>query len=225
MEDPDLIARVYPTLDEAHYRDGPAKRIIRLPHHSDRCVDPDRDRPQAPPTQPTTSRNSTARSTRESTESPEDASGTGADASALQIQSPYLEFRFSQGIHSRFIAGRNQRQCHFLLSDPSEKANRKVSNIHFALTYKKIKGFYRLVLRDLNSTLGTVVTYDDSDKESRRNFDWIVGGDNFFDGSGDNVLVHLNSCPPFKIVAARHDITSSTYIANVERFLEIPPSH
>ncbi|KAK8861833.1 kinase-like domain-containing protein [Apiospora arundinis] len=223
MEDPDLIARVYPTLDEAHYRDGPAKRIIRLPHHSDRCVDPDRDRPKAPTTQPTTSRNSTARSTRESTESPEDASGTGADASALQLQSPYLEFRFSQGIHGRFIAGRNQRQCHFLLSDPSEKANRKVSNSHFALTYKKIKGFYRLVLRDLNSTLGTVVTYDDSDKESRRNFDWIVDGDKFLDGSGDNVLVHLNSCPPFKIVAARHDITSSTYIANVERFLEIPP--
>ncbi|KAK8872275.1 kinase-like protein [Apiospora arundinis] len=51
-----------------------------------------------------------------------------------------------------------------------------VSSRHFALTFKKIGDYHFPIVQDLNFTHGTWVIYDSEGGESRRGFDWIIGG-------------------------------------------------
>ncbi|KAK8087477.1 serine/threonine-protein kinase-like protein [Apiospora phragmitis] len=97
----------------------------------------------------------------------------------------------------------------------------RVSNRHFALTFKKIREKYCLVLQDLNSTHGTIVTYDSKGHEFRRGFDWIIGGLELATEAKE-ILIQLDGSLPFRTVPAQHEVTSPTYIANVEQFLEQP---
>ncbi|KAK8038500.1 serine/threonine protein kinase [Apiospora rasikravindrae] len=200
MEDPDLIARIYPG-DSSNYDSNwlsPAEQIIRLAHHRERCISPGRSIPLPEPTP-------LPRNARAATEE--------RDA----YDPPYLEFRFSNGpgAQGRFVAGRDANQCHFLIPSPV------VSSRHFALTFKKIGGYYCLVIQDLNSTHGTRIIYDSEGGEPRRGFDWIIGGLGIATKARE-ILIKLSGCPHFRIVPAQHDVTSPDYIANVERFLEKP---
>ncbi|KAK7947742.1 calmodulin-binding protein kinase [Apiospora aurea] len=200
MEDPDLIARIYPG-DSSNYDNNwlsPAEQIIRSAHHRERCISSGRSTPLPEPTP-------LPRDTRAPTEE--------RDA----YEPPFLEFRFSKGPGPQgcFVAGRDPSQCHFLI--PSSV----VSSRHFALTFKKIGGHYCLVVQDLNSTHGTRVIYDSEGAEPRRGFDWIVGGLGIATGARE-IIIQLRGCPRFRIVPAQHDVTSPDYVTNVERFLEKP---
>ncbi|KAF2458744.1 hypothetical protein BDY21DRAFT_362952 [Lineolata rhizophorae] len=60
-----------------------------------------------------------------------------------------------------------------------------ISFHHCALTFEEDFDDcrqYRPVLRDLGSTYGTAVTYDDNKRHRRRNFRWILGGHEVLNG-------------------------------------------
>ncbi|KAK7977166.1 serine/threonine protein kinase [Apiospora saccharicola] len=196
--DPDLIARIYPS-DYDNNWISPAEEVIRLVHHRERCINlgPRRITPLQPTTLP---RNARAPTEDRDTYDP-----------------PYLDFRCSKGPGPQgcFVAGRDASQCHF------ELPFNVVSNRHFALTFKKISGYYYPIIQYLNSTHGTKVMYDLEGGESRRGFDWIVGGLGIATKARE-ILIQLEGCPKFRIVVAQHDVSSPNYIANVERFLEKP---
>lgn len=192
MADTDLIARLYPRTDKF----GHATYAIE---HSSQC-------------QPARSSRTTDldakwnRGDRESTEPPEVSQG--------DEDLPCIELRFSSPPpDSRgFTCGSSDTCCfHIPLQG--------VSRLHCALTYKQINGHYYLIVRDLNSSYGTKVTYARKGDELRRKFDWIIGGDEFLKTTKPiiiRVARHLN----FRVVVANQDITSPTYVTNVERFLQ-----
>ncbi|KAK4108019.1 hypothetical protein N656DRAFT_449837 [Canariomyces notabilis] len=68
-----------------------------------------------------------------------------------------------------------------------------VSAYHFALTFD---ANYRLIIRDLGSTYGTSVIYDDMERGRWRSFDWIVGGSDFLQKVNAIVVKVTNSCSP-----------------------------
>lgn len=94
---------------------------------------------------------------------------------------PHIELRFSNGPRTSrgFVFGRNSN-CDCVLPGMTG-----VSNFHFAITYDDAG---RLVIQDLGSTVGTQVTYAGSDGRAqgtgrRRDFRWIIGGDNNADAA------------------------------------------
>jgi serine/threonine-protein kinase Chk2 len=97
---------------------------------------------------------------------------------------------------------------------------RGISRQHFALTFRNdfSDKRYRLVVRDLGSTEGTMVTYNGRGNRIRSRFDWIVAG---FDVpyESDLLIVQPSKECKFQLVVAPHDLASLEYITNVERFL------
>ncbi|KAL8646767.1 MAG: hypothetical protein Q9210_005942 [Variospora velana] len=89
-----------------------------------------------------------------------------------------------------------------------------VSFFHFALTFD---ANYRLVVRDLGSTCGTMVIYDRLERARRSHFDWIVGGSDFLEGVS-RIIVNVAKSVQFQLVVPRHDIQSESYKAKVDRF-------
>ncbi|KAL9011296.1 MAG: hypothetical protein Q9173_003850 [Seirophora scorigena] len=89
-----------------------------------------------------------------------------------------------------------------------------VSFFHFALTFD---ANYRLVVRDLGSTCGTMVIYDRLERARRSHFDWIVGGSDFLEGVS-RIIVNIAKSIQFQLVVPRHDIQSESYKAKVDRF-------
>ncbi|KAI0413534.1 kinase-like domain-containing protein [Xylaria grammica] len=195
---PDLIARVYP-LDDSDL--GHAQKAIK---GSLRCMPP-----RCPEQVPPGTRQS--RGAREPTEPLEDPQ---LNPDTL----PYIELRFSNGpsTSSGFIFGKDPDVCDITLSPMMS-----ISRRHFALTYKNTfdDGRYRLIVRDLGSTHGTIVTYDKQGRSQRRKFDWIIDG---FKAPQDvrDCIIEPHEKLKFKIVVAHHEITSQAYIGNVERFLQ-----
>lgn len=191
MADTDLIAPLYPYNDIKQY----AKRPIE---HARRFV------PAKSP-QSEEVLDAEFRRERESTEPPR------ADHVADHL--PHVELRFSSPPpDSRgFTCGTSRTCC---LRTPYGG----ISRVHWALTYKQIKGRYYLIVRDLNSTHGTMVTYDGEGGEVRRKFDWIVGGGGVVVEFG-RTCIHLSEDLKFQIMVTPQDRTSPAYIANVERFI------
>jgi serine/threonine-protein kinase Chk2 len=139
--------------------------------------------------------------------------GTGDyDLDAL----PYIELRFSnlprtpQGL----VFGKDPD------SDVPLSPLPGISRRHFALTYKKTfrDGRYRLIVSDLGSRYGTMVTYDKKGQEKRVNFDWVIAGFDF--PRKAKIIVQPVETLKFRIVVCDHDITSPAYIARVEQFLQ-----
>ena len=201
MADADLIALVYPFQDDRY---GYAEDGIKS---NSRSMPPRRPRQQQRQTQQAPQ----ARRGRESTIPPEDREEPSPD------ELPYLELRFSHPPHtpSGLIFGMDEA-CDVVLPNIA-----CISRRHIALTYKNQfeDGFYRLVVRDLGSTYGTVVKYDGKGNQRRRGFDWIVDGFRLPNNT-DELIVEVDENLKFRIVIAHHDISSPTYVSNVERFRE-----
>ncbi|KPM39123.1 hypothetical protein AK830_g7448 [Neonectria ditissima] len=140
---------------------------------------------------------------RESTEPPEDQG-----ASALDYL-PYLEITFSDipRTDRGLIFGSNPN-CDVLLD---EKA---ISNVHFSLTLDE---FNRPIVKDLNSLMGTQVTYDGKGEGARRDFQWIVGG-HHIPQEMKSIIITVPKVISFQIVVPFHPITSPAYIDKVNRF-------
>ena len=194
MEDTDLIARVYPHGDGREYGKSAIKANWR----------------HMPARLPQQEEDERSRSSRESTQPEEDDD----DPDRL----PYLELRFSDVPRSSsgLVFGTDPN-----ISDIALPGRRGISKRHFALTYKNkfSDGCYRLVVRDLGSTSGTLVEYDDKGgKELRSKFDWIINGFDITDDTENFVVGLGDKGPKFRIVVARHDIASPVYVDNVERF-------
>jgi serine/threonine-protein kinase Chk2 len=131
-----------------------------------------------------------------------------------------LELRFSNGPRTNrgFVFGRDEKcdiVCH--------RNMLSVSKYHFALTFEN--GFedtdkYRLVLRDLNSTLGTAVMYDYQGEETRRGFRWILSGH----GGANNktIIIQLSNMLVFRIVVHIPEI-SHALADSVNHFLRQRP--
>jgi serine/threonine-protein kinase Chk2 len=197
MADTDLIARVYPYKDDLLLLH--AQNAIE---NSLRCMPPIQQREKA----------HQSRSSRESTESREDSDNTDT--------LPYLELRFSDPprTSSGLVFGTDTNICDVVL--PNVKGM-GISKRHFALTYKNqfADGCSRLIVRDLGSRHGTIVTYDGKGGTPRSEFDWIIDGFRL-PNETETLIVQLHETLMFQIIVARHDITSPAYANNVERFYQ-----
>ena len=204
MADADLIARVYP-VDETNL-----KETLQYATNSIMCNR--RSRPPLYPPAPPEAR--PMRGAREATEPLESCKDGKEDLGSL----PFLELRFSDGPRASvgFVFGKDPDTSDVLL--PSIPG---ISRRHFALTYKNTfeDGYYRLVVRDLGSSRGTMVTYNSQGNHLRRKFDWIIAGHEFPEFN-NTIVVQPHNDAKFQIVVAHHDVTSSAYIDNVKRFLQ-----
>ncbi|KAH8755346.1 kinase-like domain-containing protein [Diaporthe sp. PMI_573] len=193
--DADLIAQVYP------YKDYPLLYARNAIENNSRCM---------PPRLPQRQQQEAlqGRSSRESTLPPEDHNNPDT--------LPYLEVRFSHAPRTSWglVFGTDENICDVVLPKIE-----RISKRHFALTYKNqfADGYSRLIVRDLGSRHGTIVTYDGKGGKLRSEFDWILDG---FDlpTRTEAFIVQLHENLMFRIVVARHDITSPVYANNVERF-------
>ncbi|KAK4150412.1 kinase-like domain-containing protein [Chaetomidium leptoderma] len=203
MEDPDLIARLYPVGEEQR-RDASkyATNTIRSSTRSKPAAE------QRPP------ETHLARDAREATEPRESESGSSEELRYL----PYIELRFSDGPRTSagFVFGKDPDTSDILLPNIAG-----ISRQHFALTFKTDfrDRHYRLAVRDLGSTEGTIVTYDDQGNRARSKFDWVIAGFDFPEKT-ETLVVRPHKVFSFRIVVAHHNLASTAYITNVERFLQ-----
>ncbi|KAI0482112.1 kinase-like domain-containing protein [Xylariaceae sp. FL0804] len=143
------------------------------------------------------------RDERESTEPPESLKASDLD------HLPCLVVRFSEAPRTRqgLIFG-SSRNCDVVA------AFKGMSRYHFSLTFDER---HRMIIKDLNSLTGTKVTYS-GEGGARRDFRWIVGGLERFEQK--DITITVSGVVSFRIVVPVYDITSRTYIDNVNRFQE-----
>ena len=131
-----------------------------------------------------------------------------------------LELRFSNGPKTNrgFVFGRDEK-CDIVL--PAVLMS--VSNFHCALTFENDfddSDEYRVVLRDLGSTSGTVVEYRDQGGEPRRRFRWILSGHR---GPHDaTITIQLDSILVFRIVV-NIPRSSHAVVDSINNFLRQRP--
>ncbi|ATY61385.1 Inhibitor of nuclear factor kappa-B kinase subunit beta [Cordyceps militaris] len=149
--DPDIIARIY-----AHKKYSAAS--VNAIESSKHYVTPPT---QAPPPTPR----------------PCDSRAASVEPTGPLVQGPnehgsFVELRFSKPptLSFGFTFGRSSNSDVQLPNDESHKG---LSNCHFCITFDDSG---RLIVRDLGSIAGTMVTYDEAAKELRRNFRWIISG-------------------------------------------------
>lgn len=198
MADIDLIARLYPFDDETRW----AKRVVEVLNPS---------RYVGKPPQPSPGLRH-SRYVRHPTEPPEDQNG---------LDCPHLELRFSRRPRTNvgFVFGKDPDTSDIVLVD--EKG---ISEHHCTITFEndfKCDSRYRLVIRDLKSSYGTSVAYNNEagrDKGGvRRDFRWIISGHDT-PNEKRTIVLELHKNLKFQIVVSRHDITSQLYTDNVDWF-------
>ena len=144
-----------------------------------------------------------ARFVREATEQPEED-----DA---QEDEPCLKLTFDNPPKTRrgLVAGRCPEADLVL---PKLKG---VSWYHFAFTFDKANC---LIVRDLDSQVGTRVIYDGEDGEQGHGVDWSARGPSLLQGK--TPVVKVVGDLQFKLVVPDHDTSSKIYLDNVARFRE-----
>ena len=85
---------------------------------------------------------------------------------------------------------------------------------HFALTFDDN---YCLIVRDLGSTCGTTVIYDQDERGRWSKFDWIVGGSDYLKGVS-SIVVKVSQSLQFQLVIPQHNVLSKSYRDKVDRF-------
>ncbi|KAI0399057.1 kinase-like domain-containing protein, partial [Xylaria palmicola] len=143
------------------------------------------------------------RSVRKATEQSEDED--------TEEDGPCLKFTFSNPPKTRrgLLAGRCPDTNVVL---PKFKG---VSWYHFALTFDKTNS---LVMRDLDSTVGTRVIYDTEDGERGRGINWSACGPGLLKRKAP--VIKIVGELQFRIVVPDHNTSSKTYLNNVARFRE-----
>ncbi|KLU91814.1 CAMK protein kinase [Magnaporthiopsis poae ATCC 64411] len=132
----------------------------------------------------------------------------------------YLELRFGQGTRTGlgFVLGKDPATSDIVLVDETG-----ISERHCAITFEndfRDTNHYRLVVRDLETTCGTSVSYSGKagreDGGIRRGFRWIIGGHDV--PAKKEIVIELHDHLQFRIDVPKHDIKSEPYIGNVARF-------
>lgn len=125
------------------------------------------------------------------------------------VYEPYIQLLFDRIPKTRHgvRAGRSDLAELHLLSSSA-------SNIHFSITFNDD---YYLIVRDMESLSGTEVIYDTQGCGRLSDFDWIVGGSDFLD-KVDNITIKVTKSLQFRLVVPRHDTSSESYRAKVDRF-------
>ncbi|KAL8945000.1 MAG: hypothetical protein Q9211_000390 [Gyalolechia sp. 1 TL-2023] len=194
MYDPDLIACLYPVEGQGVW--GATETIEHRLNHS-RFAPP---RPRGKLLKPVPENKE--RSESEETEIPEQMDDCE--------RWPCLMLRFSNPpkTHQGLVAGRSP-QADIVLPDSIG-----VSWYHFTLTFDEQK---LLIIRDLNSTVGTRVIYDSEEGKPGHGVDWSARGPGLTKGKAP--VIKVIDELQFKIVVANHDVTSQIYLDNVAQFL------
>ncbi len=186
--DADVIARLYPADIRGFARDVIENHVGHTPP---RCPTPDR-----------TSREST----------PE------LEWNDPNDELPFIEFNFRRPPRSSagFIFGTG-RNSDVVLRNREGRTVPGLSRSHFALTYKNTfdDGCHRLVVRDLDSVQGLIITYDGEGNHRRRKFDWVVSGFGFPTRT-ETLIIQPDPQLVFRLVVTHHDVNSPTYNANVQ---------
>ncbi len=195
MYDPNVIAYLFPP--EGQGRDG-ALEAIKMPANRFRFLPPRQRNDFIDPAPDTQSR-----FVREATEQPEEID----DLEGL----PCLVLRFSDRPKSRLglVAGRHPPAD---LMMPKIKG---VSGFHFALTFDEQK---ELVVKDLDSLVGTRVIYDGEEGQRGHGVAWSARGPGLVKGKVP--VLKVVGGLQFRLVVPDHDNTSPIYLDNVAQFLE-----
>ncbi|KAL5324594.1 hypothetical protein ACEPPN_009140 [Leptodophora sp. 'Broadleaf-Isolate-01'] len=197
MEDPNVIANLFPADD----RRGYALETICMSENKSRYIPPQREK------------KSDIRS-RESTASLDDKEGTAPDNTSC----PGLQLAFDSGPKAGpgLVLGTDP-DCDIVLPQL-----RNISRRHCYITFDSQR---RLILRDF-SRYGTIVSYNDKGRETRRRFTWILSAPPVSQRNGSNESIEPNEPVVieiqyirFRIVVSRHDQDPDLYIANVDQFL------
>lgn len=88
-----------------------------------------------------------------------------------------------------------------------------ISAFHFSISFD---GQRRLIVKDLNSTTGTQVTFGAQGLGFRRHFQWLVGGLN--DVGSAQIIIRVSNGLSFCLVPEKHDTSQGEYLANVDAF-------
>ncbi|KAI3532307.1 hypothetical protein CABS02_13892 [Colletotrichum abscissum] len=155
-------------------------------------------------TQPSRTRRSRRdRHERESTEPPQDS-----ESSTLDFL-PCLAIGFSDipRTDKGIVFGSNPN-CDVILDSQG------VSNVHFSLTFDQ---YYRPIIRDLGSLVGTEVTYDRDGQGIRRQFQWIIYGHDIPQRK-ESIVVTIPRIMSFRVIVPFHNIESPEYILAVDIF-------
>lgn len=190
--DQDVFAYLYPHNDS---RKGATKAIEANSRYAPPLLQPTEDRHSH--------RSHRDRHQRELTEPPENPGAVELD------YLPSLAVRFSDvpRTDNGLIFGSNSI-CDVVLRATG------VSNVHFCLTFDE---FNRPIIKDMNSSMGTQVTYDSGGKGFRRDFSWIVGGHGI-PQKMQSIIITIPDTISFQIIVPSYDITSPAYIDQVNRF-------
>lgn len=199
--DDNVVAYIYPALGTAGY------------HEALRCIDGNENNPgylppagQAPKAQPKRSE----KSPRQEREGTVDESDKEQEDHDYLRNEPCIKVTFDHIPKTTYglRAGRSDVAELRLPDIPG------VSLLHFTLTFD---ANYRLIVRDLGSTRGTTVIYDEMERTRRSHFDWIVGGSDFLKEVG-RIIVKVTSDVQFQLVVPHQNIQDASYKAKVDRF-------
>lgn len=145
-----------------------------------------------------------------------DESGISSDdessISPYGFKAAGLQLSFSHGPKGPlgFMLGRDARRCDIVLPPLPD-----ISRQHCYITFDYLR---RLIVKDISSN-GTTVTYNGMGGEPRRDYTWIIGGDEIADGASEIVL-HINHRLRFLIVVSWHREESELYPDKVSHFLK-----
>jgi serine/threonine-protein kinase Chk2 len=206
MADANLIACLYPYTDgdvgEKHTEDekDPTHQTLDLEDNSSRWV-PARFQ-RSPLLLGRQSRASTA---------PLEEGGKKEDPPAYLYEDG-LQLTFSHGPKGGggFALGIHRNKCDIVLRNVEDK----ISRFHGYLTFDSQN---RLILKDC-STHGTIVRYDGKGGEKRRNFTWILGGDEVPDRNVEKIVIEFHKRLKFQIVVPKHYAHLDQYIDNIRQF-------
>lgn len=196
MANTDLIARVYPFSDDQRKRYA-ARAISASSFYVPPLSEVSQEEVKF------------GRDDREVTEPPDEA----GDRKKSEFNGmPFLEIKFSKVPRSSYgvIFGCGVK-CDVVLPDL-----RGLSKVHFSLTFDE-QG--RFIVKDLQSLLGTEVTYNSQGGGRRRRFNWIVGGDDNAH-KREKIIIKVHDDVQFQLVFNEHNAKSESYNAQVKEYCD-----
>lgn len=128
---------------------------------------------------------------------------------------PYLQLSFDNPPrHSQgFLFGHSRSICDVVLDEELG-----LRDVHFMVGFTKDydDGLYRLVVRDLGSSTGTMVTYGARATDFRQDFTWTISGYGFVDES--EIIIIAAYGKEYAIVPMLYDMRDTGYIYAVESY-------
>ncbi|KAM7220465.1 Protein kinase-like domain containing protein [Rhypophila decipiens] len=137
---------------------------------------------------------------------------TSAEPEYLGDADDFYRVTFSHGARTSFgfVLG-TDLGCDFAI-DEDEASD--ISSYHLAFQFDSE---YRLVVRDLSSTCGTSVVYDENDIGRRIGTSWLLNGCQYTEET-ENIIIQMAYSLQFLVKVPIRDIDSPSYKSKVDRF-------